>query len=144
MQCVCGCTGDFHVVKTFSLTLPGHCQISFFLLAGWLTKSRHLLAGPLTDWSVAIIVVRKQMWVHATGKKACLWLWSCASARYGYVCAGSCVRVSVCEGCGRVGFGKYDLAFPAAGFSPWLWVKCSAMSPYTVVFHHTHCAWEEW
>lgn len=69
-----------------------------------------------------------------TGKKVCLWLWSCASARYGCVW----VFVCACAGCGRVGFGKYDLAFPTPGFCPWLRVKCTAMSGHTVLLHHTH------
>lgn len=69
-----------------------------------------------------------------TGKKVCLWLWSCASARYGCVWVFECA----CAGRGRVGFGKYDLAFPTPGFCPWLRVKCTAMSGHTVQLHHTH------
>lgn len=96
-------------------------------------KSRHLLAGPLPARSVAIIVVRKQMWVHTLERKS---VCDCGHVRLHGMAVCVCVCVHARAGCGRVGFGKYDLAFPTPGVCPWLWVKCTAMSGHTEL-HHT-------
>ncbi len=97
-------------------------------------KSRHLLAGPLPARSVAIIVVRKQMWVHTLERKS---VCDCGHVRLHGMAVCEC-DVCACAGCGRVGFGKYDLAFPTPGFCPGLRVKCTAMSGHTALPHHTH------
>lgn len=70
------------------VTLFGHHQV----VSSWLSKSRHLLAGPLPARSVAIIVVRKQMWVHTLERKS---VCDCGLVRlHGMaVCECLCARV---------------------------------------------------
>lgn len=83
-------SGHVCLVKAVFLlgTLLGHQAVS-----SWLPKSRHLLAGPLPARSVAIIVVRKQMWIHTLERKSvcdcghvrlhgmAVWVFVCACAR---------------------------------------------------------------
>lgn len=123
-------SGHFYLVKAvfLLLTLLGHHQV----VSAWLSKEQTPVSWASTRPICSYYCCQETDVSSHTGKKVCLWLWSCASARYG------CVWVCACAGCGRVGFGKYDLAFPTPGFCPWLWVKCTAMSGHTVLLHHTH------
>ena len=112
------------------VTLLGHHQGRFFMTVKEQTPVSWASTRPICSYYCC---QETDVSSH-TGKKVCLWLWSCASARYGCVW----VFVCACAGCGRVGFGKYDLAFPTPGFCPWQRVKCTATSGHTVLLHHTH------
>lgn len=88
-------SGHFPLVKAVVLlvTLFGYRQV----VSSCLPKSRHLLAGPLPSPLKCSYYCCQETDVSShTGKKVCLWLWSYASARYGWV------FVCACVGCGWV------------------------------------------
>lgn len=81
--------GYFHLVKAV-VTLFSHHQVVFL----WLSECTHLLTWPQPSWSVAIIVVRKQMWVHTLERKS---VCDCGRVRLHGMAVCECFCVRVCR-----------------------------------------------
>lgn len=96
------------------------------------TQGRHLFAGPLPLQSVAIIVVRKQMWIHTLERKS---VCDCGLVRlHGMV---ECECLCVC----RVwagGFRKIWLGISLPGFLPLTMAKMHSLAILCYPTAHTN------